>query len=85
MFWILFLPPAIAVVLLSCIAFFFTDESCLPHSGAYSNNLPEVIAYENAKRELREKKRLATLNIIADMELGGTKAELMEKLSNLQF
>ena len=54
-------------------------------NGAHPNDLPEVIAYENAKNDLREKKRLAVLNIIAEMELGGTKAELMEKLSNLQF
>ena len=54
-------------------------------NGAHSMDLPEVIAYNKAEIELCEKKRLAVLNIIAEMELGGTKAELMEKLSNLQF
>lgn len=51
----------------------------------HSCNLPEVKAYQDALRELYDKKRLAVLNIIAEMELGGTKAELMEKLNNLQF
>ena len=48
----------------------------------YEHDLAEVIAYTTAKNELCEKKRLAVLNIIAEMELGGTKAELMEKLNN---
>lgn len=52
---------------------------------AYSFNLPDVIAYRKAESELEEKERLAVLNIIAEMELGGTKAELMEKLNNLTF
>lgn len=64
-------------------------EHCRPpyvsFSYLYEHDLPEVIAYNKAKDELYEKRRLATLNIIAEMELGGTKAELMEKLSNLQF
>ena len=51
----------------------------------YDRDLPEVIAYLNATRDLAEKKRLAVLNIIAEMELGGTKAELAEKLKNLTF
>ena len=49
------------------------------------NDLPEVSAYNKAKNELVEKKRLAVLDIIASMELGGTKTELLEMLSNLQF
>ena len=55
------------------------------HRSAFEFNLPEVIAYRNAKSELEDKERLAVLNIIAEMELGGTKAELMEKLNNLTF
>lgn len=54
-------------------------------SCCYEHDLAEVIAYTTAKNELCEKKRLAVLNIIAEMELGGTKAELMEKLNNLTF
>lgn len=53
------------------------------YAGDY--NLPDVIAYKKAESELEEKERLAVLNIIAEMELGGTKAELMEKLDNLTF
>lgn len=52
---------------------------------AYHYHLPEVCAYQDAVRELANKKRLAVLNIIAEMELGCTKAELMEKLNNLTF
>ena len=52
---------------------------------AYDSNLPEVIEYNKARDELYTKRRLAVLNIIAEMELGGTKAELMEKLNNLTF
>ena len=52
---------------------------------AFEFNLPEVIEFRKAKSELEEKERLAVLNIIAEMELGGTKAELMEKLNNLTF
>ena len=48
-------------------------------------DLQEVVDYYNAKRDLNEKKYAAVLNIIAEMELGGTKEELTEKLNNLTF
>lgn len=48
-------------------------------------HLPEVMAYKAAKEELKEKQRLAELNIIATMELGGNKADLMKMLEELQF
>ena len=52
---------------------------------AYEGCLPEVIEYNKVRDELYAKRRLAVLNIIAEMELGGTKTELMEKLNNLTF
>jgi hypothetical protein len=62
-----------------------SQTACITLPCSYHSNLPEVIAYHDAERELYSQKRLAVLNIIAEMELGGTKAELMEKLNNLQF
>lgn len=53
--------------------------------GIYEQNLPEVIEYSKTKREIEDKAHKAVLNIIAEMELGGTKAELMEKLDALKF
>lgn len=58
------------------------------HLGSHmcsSRDLPEVIAYHKAIEELREKMRRATLDIIVEMEMGGTKAELMDKLDKLKF
>ena len=63
-----------------------TKQNPYTHIGyAYDRDLPEVIAYHKAKDELRDKERQTVLDIIVEMELGGTKAELMEKLNNLQF
>lgn len=54
------------------------DINCYYH-------LPAVLEYERAKEELEEKRRIAELNIIATMELGGNKADLMKMLEELQF
>jgi hypothetical protein len=51
----------------------------------YERDLPEVKAYYEKLNKLQEKRRLATMEIIAEMELGGTKAELMAKLDALKF
>lgn len=48
-------------------------------------HLPEVKAYKAAKEELKKKQHIAELNIIATMELGGNKADLMKMLEELQF
>ena len=48
-------------------------------------HLPAVKAYKAAKEELEEKRRVAELNIIATMELGGNKEDLMKMLEELQF
>ena len=47
--------------------------------------LPAVKAHRDFKREVEEKKRKAIKDIIVSMELGGTKAELMEMISKLEF
>lgn len=47
--------------------------------------LPDVRAYKSALSELQEKEKHATTEIIATMELGATKAELMEMINNLKF
>lgn len=48
-------------------------------------DLPAVKEYDEARREYYEKKRKAVTEIIATMELGGTKAELLEMINNLEF
>lgn len=54
----------------------------IPHPEYY---LPEVKEY-NAKRcEFYNKRNSIIVEIIAEMELGGTKTELMEKIANIQF
>ena len=47
--------------------------------------LPEVKEYEAYRRELRNKEAKAVKDIIVSMELGGTKAELMEMIAALEF
>lgn len=47
--------------------------------------LPEVKAYEEYKSQLSNKRARAIKDIIVSMELGGTKAELMEMISELEF
>lgn len=53
--------------------------------GFYDYHLPAVIAYNKACEELKKKCRMAELNIISTMELGGNKADLMKMLEELQF
>lgn len=47
--------------------------------------LPANIQYRCAENELLKKKTDAITEILATMELGGTKAELMEMINNLKF
>ena len=47
--------------------------------------LPGNIRYREARDELLKKKNLAITEILATMELGGTKAELMEMIDKLTF
>lgn len=47
--------------------------------------LPEVKAYDEYKAQLDSKRGRAIKDIIVSMELGGTKAELMEMIAALEF
>ena len=47
--------------------------------------LPEVKAYNEYKAQLDSKRARAIKDIIVSMELGGTKAELMEMIAALEF
>lgn len=47
--------------------------------------LPAVKAYDEYKAQLNSKRARAIKDIIVSMELGGTKAELMEMISKLEF
>ena len=47
--------------------------------------LPEVKAYNEYKAQLDSKRDRAIKDIIVSMELGGTKAELMEMIAALEF
>lgn len=47
--------------------------------------LPENVAYREARAVMSKKVNEAVQEIIVEMELGGTKAELMEKLNALEF
>ena len=50
-----------------------------------SRYLPEVKAYDEYKAQLNSKRDRAIKDIIVSMELGGTKAELMEMIAALEF
>lgn len=60
-----------------------------PHIGNFSctdyRYLPEVKAYEEYKSQLSNKRARAIKDIVVSMELGGTKAELMEMIAALEF
>lgn len=60
-----------------------------PKIGSFSctdcRYLPEVKAYEEYKSQLSNKRARAIKDIIVSMELGGTKAELMEMIAKLEF
>lgn len=62
-----------------------TEDFIGYHSMNCAFYLPEAKAYKKAREELVEKQRMAELNIIAEMELGGNKADLMKMLEALQF
>jgi hypothetical protein len=47
--------------------------------------LPEVDELQEQRHRIWDKKKSITTEIIAEMELGGTKAELMEKIANIKF
>lgn len=47
--------------------------------------LPEVKVYDEYKAQLNSKRARAIKDIIVSMELGGTKAELMEMIAALEF
>ena len=47
--------------------------------------LPEVKAYDEYRAQLNSKRDRAIKDIIVSMELGGTKAELMEMIAALEF
>ena len=47
--------------------------------------LPEVKAYDEYRAQLNSKRDRAIKDIIVSMELGGTKKELMEMISALEF
>ena len=50
-----------------------------------SRYLPEVKAYDEYRARLNNKRDRAIKDIIVSMELGGTKAELMEMIEALKF
>lgn len=54
-------------------------DSCAPQ------HLPAVKAYNEAKAVVQRKISKAIKDIIVSMELGGTKKELMEMISKLEF
>lgn len=54
----------------------------LPNLESY---LPEVKEYNKKRTEFYNKGYDIVIEIIAEMELGGTKAELIEKINNISF
>lgn len=64
----------------------YNDErTYIAFRGVGTYTLPEIKAYRDARMEMSSKARDAAQEIIVEMELGGTKAELMEKLDALKF
>lgn len=71
------------------------DSKCRVVRDEYDRKMRELYdAYQNALNsqkysevsdELNKKKRVAIMDILTTMELGGTKAELMEMINNLKF
>lgn len=60
-------------------------HACIALHGMNTYMLPEVKAYRDARLEMDIKVRETVQDIIVEMELGGTKAELMDKLNALDF
>lgn len=61
------------------------DPQISGFSCADGRYLPEVKAYNEYKAQLNSKRARAIKDIIVSMELGGTKKELMEMISKLEF
>lgn len=61
------------------------ERTYVAFRGVGTYMLPEVKAYRDARMEMSSKANNATQEIIVEMELGGTKAELMDKLNALEF
>lgn len=60
-------------------------KPCVNFLFCYDSHLPEVKEYNKARSEINDKARQIALDIIVEMEMGGTKAELMDKLNALEF
>lgn len=60
-------------------------KPCASFHCCYEHDLPEVQEYYKVRNEIYEKARQIAIDIIVEMELGGTKAELMDKLNALEF
>lgn len=67
----------------------YNGKEYLPHlcgfDCCFATHLPEVKAYEAAKKEIQQKIDKSIKDIIVSMELGGTKKELLEMISKLEF
>lgn len=61
------------------------DPQISGFSCADGRYLPEVKAYNEYKAQLDSKRARAIKDIIVSMELGGTKKELIEMISKLEF
>ena len=48
-------------------------------------HLPEANEYNQKRLNFNDKRKEIIIEIIAEMELGGTKAELMEKINSIKF
>ena len=60
-------------------------ESLCVHCPRPEYYLPEIDEYNEERRKIYDKKRSMIVELIAEMELGGTKAELMERINSIQF
>ena len=67
----------------------YSGKPADPHISGFActdyHYLLEVKAYDEYKAQLNSKRARAIKDIIVSMELGGTKAELMEMISALEF
>jgi len=66
-------------------ATYVESKLCVRVHGIGSYMLPENVAYREARIEMSKKAHDAAQEILVEMELGGTKAELMAKLDALKF
>ena len=67
----------------------YNGKEYLPHTcgfdSCHAQYLPAVKAYNEAKAEIKRKIDKSIKDIVVSMELGGTKKELMEMISKLEF